>query len=185
MPTGPGEGRVPPTIRPSREDDVAAIAAIYGHAVATDTASFELEPPTVAAMGERRAALVDAGFPYLVAEEAGRVLGYAYAGPYRLRPAYRWTVEDSIYVAPDAKGRGVGRVLLGALIARSEALGFRLMVAVMGDAATGASVALHRALGFRDAGVFEGIGWKHGRWLATVQMQRPLGEGASTPPPDR
>ena len=159
-----------------------AVAAIYGHSVETDTASFELETPTVAVMRARRAALVADGYPYLVAERDGAVLGYAYAGPYRPRPAYRWTVEDSIYVAPGAKGEGVGRALLGALIARCEALGFRLMVAVMGAAATEASVGLHRALGFREAGRFEGVGWKHGRWLATVQMQRSLGAGTSTPP---
>lgn len=169
-------------LRPSRDADIPAIAAIYADAVLTGTASFEIEPPSQDAMAARRQTLLDGGFPYLVAGCEERVLGYAYAGPYRPRPAYRWTVEDSVYVAPHARGQGVGQLLLGQLIGESEALGFRLMVAVIGDAASHASIGLHRALGFRDAGTIEGIGFKHGRWLATVLMQRPLGEGTGSPP---
>ncbi|HEY8566066.1 MAG TPA: GNAT family N-acetyltransferase [Beijerinckiaceae bacterium] len=169
-------------VRLSLDTDLPAIAAIYADAVTHGTASFELEPPGVAEMTRRRAALLDAGYPYLVAEADGAVLGYAYAGPYRTRPAYRSTVEDSIYVAPHAKGRGVGRALLSALISECEARDYRLLVAVIGDAASAGSIALHRSLGFTPVGIFENIGYKHGRWLASVLMQRPLGPGASTPP---
>ena len=163
----------------SSEADIPAITTIYAHAVLDGTASFEIEPPSEAAMAERRRARAAGGFPWLVAERDGRVLGYAYAGLYRPRPAYRWTVEDSVYAA---RGEGVGRALLGRLIADSEAAGFRPMVAVIGDAASQASIGLHRALGFREAGRFEGIGFKHGRWLDSVLMQRPLGEGRESPP---
>lgn len=169
-------------LRPSQPTDIPAITTIYAEAVRHGTASFEIEPPSEAAMAERRHFLVENGFPYIVAEWNGRPVGYAYAGPYRPRPAYRWTVEDSVYVAPHAQGQGIGRKQLARLIADSEALGFRLMVAVIGDAASVGSIALHRALGFRDAGRFEGIGFKHGRWLDTVLMQRPLGDGARRPP---
>jgi phosphinothricin acetyltransferase len=169
-------------VRPSRPGDIPEIAAIYAHAVLHGTASFELDPPDGAEMARRRLALVEAGLPYLVAEEEDRVLGYAYAGPYRPRPAYRSTVEDSIYVAPDAQGRGVGRALLSALIEACEALDFRLMIAVIGDAGSRGSVGLHAAMGFTRVGAFEPVGYKHGRWLATVLMQRVLGPGASTPP---
>ncbi|HVL73758.1 MAG TPA: GNAT family N-acetyltransferase [Beijerinckiaceae bacterium] len=171
-----------PIVRPSVDADLPAVAAIYAHAVAHGTASFELEPPSVEEMARRRAALLEGGFPYFVAQEDGRVLGYAYAGAYRPRPAYRSTVEDSVYVAPDAQGRGVGRALLSALIDACEARDFRLMVAVIGDRASAASIRLHESLGFRHAGVLEPVGHKHGRWLATVLMQRPLGAGDSTPP---
>jgi phosphinothricin acetyltransferase len=169
-------------IRPSRDADLPAIAAIYAHAVVHGTASFELEPPGEAEMVRRRTALMDAGYPYLVAEGGGAVLGYAYAGPYRTRPAYRSTVEDSIYVAPDAKGQGVGRALLSALIGECEQRDFRLMVAVIGDAASAGSIALHRSLGFTPVGILQNIGYKHGRWLDSVLMQRPIGPGASAPP---
>jgi phosphinothricin acetyltransferase len=170
-------------VRPCAPADVPAIAAIYGHAVRHSTATFELDPPEEAEMARRRLALVEGGFPYLVAEgQGGRVLGYAYAGPYRLRPAYRSTVEDSVYVAPDARGRGVGRALLAALVEACEALDFRLMVAVIGDAESRGSIGLHAALGFTRVGAFEPVGYKHGRWLATVLMQRVLGPGASSPP---
>jgi phosphinothricin acetyltransferase len=169
-------------IRPSRDSDCPAIAAIYAHAVAQGTASFELEPPSETEMVRRREALVGSGFPYLVAEAEGRVLGYAYAGPYRPRAAYRSTVEDSIYVAPDAQGQGIGRALLETLIAECEARDFRLMVAVIGDEASKGSIGLHRSLGFAHAGILPGIGYKQGRWLATVLMTRPLGPGIETPP---
>ena len=171
-----------PLIRPSRDADLPAITAIYADAVLNGTSSFEIEPPSEAQMAERRRTLVADACPFFVAEADGRVLGYAYAGPYRPRPAYRWTVEDSVYVAREARGLGIGRALLARLIAESEAAGFRLMVAVIGDAASHASIGLHRALGFREAGVFEGIGFKHERWLSTVLMQLPLGEGTATPP---
>ena len=169
-------------IRASAEVDLPAIAAIYAEAVANGTASFELEPPGEAEMARRREALLSGGFPYLVAEAGGAVLGYAYAGAYRPRAAYRSTVEDSIYVAPFARGMGIGRALLSRLIAECEARDFRLMVAVIGDAASTGSVALHRSLGFTPVGTFQGIGYKHGRWLASVLMQRALGPGDTSPP---
>jgi len=169
-------------IRASTESDLDAVTAIYGHAVKHGTASFELEPPSRAEMSSRRAALLDGGYPYIVAEKDGAILGYAYAGAYRTRPAYRSTVEDSIYVAPDAQGQGVGRLLLAALIEECEARGFRLIVAVIGDEDSHGSIALHRSLGFEHVGVFKGIGYKHGRWLSTVLMQRPLGRGMDEPP---
>jgi phosphinothricin acetyltransferase len=169
-------------VRPSRPEDIPQIAAIYAHAVLHGTASFELEPPDEAEMARRRLALVEAGFPYLVAEEGGRVLGYAYAGPYRPRPAYRSTVEDSVYVVPGAQGRGVGRALLSGLIEACEAMDFRLMVAVIGDAESRNSIGLHTAEGFTRVGAIEAVGFKHGRWLASVLMQRVLGPGAGAPP---
>jgi len=169
-------------IRPAAAADVGAIARIYAHAVRFGTASFELEPPDEAEMALRQRALVEAGYPYLVAEIDSAVFGYAYAGPYRHRPAYRWSVESSIYVAPEAHRRGVGRALLDALIADAERRGFRQMIAVIGDAAQVPSIALHRAAGFRLIGTLEAVGFKHGRWLDTVVMQRPLGPGATTNP---
>lgn len=169
-------------IRLSRATDIPAIAAIYAHAVTHGTASFELEPPPEAEMARRRDEILKGGYPYLVAEMNGDVLGYAYAGAYRTRPAYRSTVEDSIYVAPSAQGQGVGRALLAALIEQCEALGFRLMVAVIGDEDSHGSIGLHRSLGFEPAGILKGIGYKHGRWLSTVLMQRPLGRGTAAPP---
>jgi phosphinothricin acetyltransferase len=169
-------------VRPSRDADLPAITAIYAHAVTHGTASFELNPPDEAEMARRRAALLDGDFPYIVAERDGRLMGYAYAGAYRARPAYRSTVEDSIYIAPDAHRQGVGRTLLAALIAESEKRDFRLMVAVIGDEESHGSIGLHRSLGFEPVGVFKGVGYKHGRWLSTVLMQRALGPGLSTPP---
>src|SRR5215210_3920763 len=135
-------------IRPSREPDLPALTAIYADAVTHGTASFELEPPGEREMRQRRAALVGANYPYLVAERDGVVLGYAYAGPYRTRPAYRFTVEDSVYVARAAQGQGVGRALLAALIEAAEARDFRLMVAVIGDEDSHGSIGLHQSLGF-------------------------------------
>lgn len=172
------------SVRSSREADVAAVAAIYADAVRTGTASFELEPPGEAEMARRRSALLADGFPFLVAERAGRVLGFAYAGPYRARPAYRFAVEDSIYVAPDAKGSGVGRTLLARLVDECTALGFRQMIAVIGDQASTGSIGLHRTLGFGPAGVLKAVGWKHGRWIDSVLMQLALGP-ADGAPPDR
>ena len=169
-------------IRPATAADIGAITRIYAHAVRFGTASFEIEPPDEPEMARRQRAVVNAGYPFLVAEADGTVLGYAYAGPYRARPAYRWSVENSIYVAPDAQRRGVGRALLDALIAETEHRGFRQMIAVIGDAAQTPSIALHRAAGFRLIGTLEAVGFKQGRWLDTVLMQRPLGPGAATGP---
>lgn len=171
------------TIRPAKAADLDAITAIYADAVRNGTASYELEPPTVAEMSARFDALAAGGFPYIVAEARGRIVGYAYAGPFRPRPAYRFIVEDSIYVAPDARGRGVGRLLLERLIAEVEGLGFRQVIAVIGDGhAESASVKLHERLGFRHGGRLEGSGYKHGRWLDTVFMQLSMNGGAATAP---
>src|SRR6266705_1014683 len=172
-------------IRPAAAADIAAIAGIYAHAVRCGTASFELEPPDEAEMARRWRAIVEAGYPYLVAQADGAVLGYAYAGPYRARPAYRWSVENSVYVAAEALRRGIGRALLDALIAEAERRGFRQMIAVIGDSAQTPSIALHRAAGFRLIGTLEAVGFKHGRWLDTVLMQRPLGPGATADPAQR
>jgi len=169
------------TVRASRDADVAQIARIYEHAVRRGLATFEIEPPDAAEMTRRREAVIERGDPHVV-ERGGHILGYAYAGPYRPRPAYRFTVEDSIYVAPEATGSGVGRALLRALIAACEAKGYRQMIAVIGDRANAASIGLHAALGFARAGHLAAIGWKHGRWVDGVLMQRALGEGASTTP---
>ncbi len=169
-------------VRPSLDADLPAIAAIYAHAVVHGTASFELDPPGEAEMARRRAAVLEGGYPYLVAERDGAILGYAYAGPYRTRPAYRSTVEDSIYVAPDAQGQGIGRRLLATLIEACEARDFRLMVAVIGDEESKGSIGLHESLGFEPVGILKGIGYKHGRWLSTVLMQRSLGRGTTEPP---
>jgi phosphinothricin acetyltransferase len=170
-------------IRAALPQDIPAVAAIYAHAVEHGTASFELEPPTEAEIARRREALVESGYPYLAAELDGRVAGYAYAAAYRSRPAYRWTVEDSIYVAPDLQRRGVGRALLGNLIAASARAGFRQMIAVIGDSPRQEpSIALHAALGFRLVGTLDAVGFKHGRWLDTVLMQRALGSDPTALP---
>jgi phosphinothricin acetyltransferase len=170
------------SIRPAAFSDIPAITRIYAHAVTHGTASFELEAPTEAEMRKRMETLLAGKFPYIVAEIDDAVAGYAYAGPYRARPAYRFTVENSIYVAPEMHRRGIGRVLLKALIEAATARGFRLMIAVIGDSAQAASIGVHRTLGFEDAGVFKNVGYKFGRWLDTVHMQLPLGDGANTPP---
>lgn len=170
-------------LRDSTTGDIPAITSIYGHAVTNGLASFEYDPPDAAEIGRRRAAVLAAGYPHIVAERGGRVLGYAYASAYRPRAAYRFTVENSIYVAPDGQRGGVGRALLGELITRCEAAGFRLMVAVIGDSANAGSIGLHQALGFAHAGLLPDVGWKHGRWVDSVLMTRRLGDGAATPPP--
>ena len=172
------------TTRDSRPEDIDAITAIYGDAVRNGLASFEYDPPDPAEMARRREGVLAAGYPYLVAQNAtGEVLGYAYISAYRPRRAYRFTVENSIYVAPNAKGQGVGRTLLEALIARSTAEGYRLIVAVIGDSANAASIGLHAACGFRHAGLLPNVGWKQERWVDSVLMTLALGEGATTPPP--
>ncbi len=173
-----------PTIRPVIETDLDMITEIYADAVRNGTASYELDAPSRREMGERCHSLVDRGYPYLVASAGSEVLGYAYAGPFRPRPAYRFIVENSVYVAPAAKGRGIGQMLMRALIAEVERLGFRQIVAVIGDGRPdSASVRMHARLGFRESGRLEGSGFKHGRWLDTAFMQLPL-NGGSTLPPD-
>ena len=171
-----------PTIRPAKISDIPAITRIYAHAVEHGTASFELEPPTEAEMAKRMQALLDGKFPYFIAEIDGKIAGYAYASLYRTRPAYRFTVEDSVYVAPDMHRRGVGKVLLEKLIEVCTAMGFRQMIAVIGDSDQAASIGVHKACGFEPAGNLKNIGWKFGKWLDTPLMQLALGPGATTKP---
>ena len=169
-------------VRASTEADVARCAEIYAHHVLHGTASFEVDPPDLAEMTKRRAAVLELGLPHLVAERAGRVAGYAYAGNWRPRPAYRFSVEDSIYIDKDAVGQGVGKALLPALIEQCTAAGKRQMVAVIGDSAQHPSIRLHAACGFEMVGTLRNIGFKFGRWLDSVLMQRALGVGDSQPP---
>jgi phosphinothricin acetyltransferase len=173
---------VPPHIRAATAADIPAVTRIYRHAVLHGTASFEIDPPDETEMARRQRALLEHGYPYLVAERDGAIGGYAYAGPYRPRPAYHWSVEDSVYIAPEMHRQGLGRVLLERLIAESELRGFRQMIAVIGDSAQAASIALHGALGFRRIGTLAAVGFKFGRWLDSVLMQRALGPGADTTP---
>jgi L-amino acid N-acyltransferase YncA len=162
-------------IRPARPDDAATIAAIYRHNVDHGTATFDTEAPDPAATAAKIAQVAAAGWPWLVGVAGAEIIGYAYATQIRPRAAYLHTAENSIYLAPHATGRGHGRALLTALLAASTAAGFRQMIAVIGDAAP-ASMALHRALGFREVGRLTAVGWKFGRWLDVVYMQRALGE---------
>lgn len=171
-----------PSIRPATLADAASVQAIYAHHVAHGTGTFEEVAPTHDEMAARIAAVLDRGLPYLVAEVDGAVAGFAYAGPFRLRSAYRYTAEDSVYVAPAASGRGVGRALLTALVAACEAAGLRQLIAVIGDSGNAASIGVHRACGFEHAGVATGVGYKHGRFLDVVFMQRALNGGATRPP---
>jgi phosphinothricin acetyltransferase len=177
------EPPVPATVRPADPADIGAVTRIYAAAATAGTASFELDPPDEAEMLRRYRAVTEAGFPYLVCERAGRVEGYAYLGLYRPRPAYRFTVENSVYVAPDAQRSGVGRLLLAALIERATAAGYRQMIAVIGDSGQRGSIGLHRAAGFTFCGTVHSVGWKHGRWLDQVLMQRALGDGDTSAPP--
>ncbi len=172
-------------LRPATAADVAAITGIYRGAVLHGTASFEIEPPDEAEMASRFRSITAGGYPYLVAELDGAVVGYAYASAYRARPGYRFTVEDSIYLAPDAQGKGIGSGLLTELIKASTANGYRLMVAVIGDSRNFASIALHRRSGFRFCGTMHSIGYKFGHWLDSVIMELPLGEGDTSPPVER
>ena len=169
-------------IRPATAADLPFITEIYAEAVAVGTATFEVVPPDEAEMRARFTRLTAGGFPYVAAERAGTVLGFGYAGLYRERPAYRHTVEDSIYLAVDARGQGIGGALLRRLIDDAAALGFRQMVAVIGDSANNASIRLHKAAGFELTGTLKDVGFKHGRWLDTVIMQRALGPGATMLP---
>jgi L-amino acid N-acyltransferase YncA len=169
-------------IRGAGPADVPAIARIYADAVVRGTATFEIEPPDEAEMARRQQALLGRNYPYLVAERSGMVVGYAYAGPYRDRRAYDWSVEDSIYIAPEFHGRGIGRLLLARLVSAAEEAAFRQMVAVIGDSAQAASIAVHARAGFTHVGTLRAVGFKHDRWLDTVLMQRPLGRGDTTPP---
>lgn len=168
-------------LRDATPADLPAIQAIYAPHVLHGCASFELEPPDLAELGRRLAAVRQAGLPYQVAELDGEVVGYAYAVLYRPRPAYRHTAEDSVYVRDGLGGQGIGRRLLEEIVAACTAAGFRQLVAVIGDSANQGSIALHQRLGFRTVGTFEAVGFKHGRWVDTVLMQRSLGEGEQTP----
>ena len=170
-------------IRAATEGDAEALAAIYGDAVLNGFGTFEEVAPSPVDMDARRRAIQDDGLPYLVAEVDGQVLGFAYAGPFRPRAAYRYTLEDSVYVGPDAKGKGVGRAVLTAVIEACEALGVRQLMAVIGDSGNSGSVGLHRALGFEQTGVGRSVGFKHGRWVDIVHMQKPL-NGGDTRAPD-
>jgi len=169
-------------LRDAHEDDMPTVQAIYAHHVLYGTASFELEPPTLDQMRQRRADIHANGLPYLIAERHGEVVGYGYATLYRPRPAYRFTVEDSVYVREGMAGLGIGQALLGAVIQRCVDDGRRQMVAIIGNSENVASIRLHARMGFRKVGVFESVGFKHGRWLDTVIMQRELGEGSGSNP---
>ena len=170
------------TVRDAEPADVAAIQAIYAHHVLHGLATFEEVPPTTAEMAARRQTVVDAGLPYLVAEVQGRTVGFSYAGAYRARPAYRYTIEDSVYVAEGMGGRGIGSALLGELIRRCETGVWRQMLAVIGHSGNAGSIALHRRLGFVPVGTFAAVGFKLGQWVDTVLMQRALGAGDAAPP---
>lgn len=171
-----------PIIRASSDADVAAITAIYTHHVLHGTGTFEIDPPSAQDMAARRADVLSKGLPYLVAEEDGRVLGFAYCNWFKPRPAYRFSAEDSIYVADEARGKGLGRLLLDALIARAEAAGVRKLLAVIGDSANAGSIGVHRAAGFTEVGVMRSVGWKFGAWRDIVLMEKPLGAGDTTAP---
>jgi L-amino acid N-acyltransferase YncA len=169
-------------VRDADQADIPAIQAIYAHWVTHSAGTFEEVPPSVEEMTARHAAIIDKGLPFIVADDDGEILGYAYAGPFRPRSAYRYTLEDSIYVAPFVQHRGVGRLLLADLLQRCSSLGYRQMIAVIGDSANQGSIGLHRKLGFRQEGVLRGVGLKFGRWVDVVIMHRPL-QPEGTPPP--
>ena len=182
MSSAAGTAAIKVRIRPATEQDMPAIQEIYAHYVLTTSASFEEEAPTVAEMTARWQRIQSRAMPYLVAVYKNRVVGYAYGGPYRERSAYRYTVEDSIYIAPDMLGRGVGNALMNPLISRCTALGFRQLIAVIGDSGNAASIALHSRHGFAVIGALRSSGYKFGSWSDAVLMQRPLGEGDTTLP---
>ena len=177
---------MPLIVRDATPADVPAITAIYAAEVREHVNTYEYDVPDQAEMARRMEAIVAAGYPYIVAEEpGGTVAGYAYAGSYRARLGYRMTVENSVYVETGRQGQGIGAILLERLIALCEERGFRQMIAVIGEPTNTASIRLHEKFGFQLVGIFRGIAWKHGRWLDTVQMQRPLGAGNNEPPHDR
>jgi phosphinothricin acetyltransferase len=169
-------------IRDVADGDMPAIQAIYAHDVLHGTASWELRPPDTAELTARRDQVLAAGYPYVVAEQDGQIAGYAYAGPYRFRPAYRFTVENSIYLHPDFHGQGIAQLLLHRVIDRCVADGRRQMIAVIGDRDSHASIRFHEKMGFRRVGTIDAIGWKFGRWLDSILMQRALGEGSESSP---
>ncbi len=171
-----------PTIRPSRHSDVPAITAIYTHQVLTGTGTFEIEPPIETEMAQRRADVLSKHLPYLVAEHEGRVVGFAYCNWFKPRPAYRFSAEDSIYLAEDAHGYGTGRALLAELAVQAERAGLRKLIAVIGDSANASSIGVHRSVGFEPVGVLRSCGWKFERWLDVVLMEKPLGLGDNHPP---
>ena len=171
-----------PLIRPSTDNDLPAITAIYAHHVLHGTGSFETEPPSIADMTARRADVLSKGLPYLVVEQDGKIAGFAYGNWFKPRPAYRYSVEDSIYMAPDRQGKGLGRALLAELMARFEAAGIRKVMAIIGDSANTGSVGIHLALGFTQVGIVDSCGWKFGAWRDIVIMQKPLGLGDTQPP---
>ena len=171
-----------PTIRASRDDDLAAITAIYAHHVLHGTGTFEIDPPGIQDMAARRADVLARGLPYLVAEEDGRVTGFAYCNWFKPRPAYRYSAEDSIYVADHARGRGLGRLLLQALCTHAEAAGVRKLLPVIGESANAGSNAVPRAAGNNEEVVMRSEGWKFGAWRDIVLMEKPLGAGDTTAP---
>lgn len=175
---------MPLIVRDATPADVPAIAALYADEVREHVNTYEYDVPDDAEMAQRLRSVMDAGYPYLVAELDGRFAGYAYASSYRARIGYRKTVENSVYVVPGLKGRGIGAALMQALIDACEARGYRQMIAVIGEPTNTASIRLHEKFGFTLIGIFRGIAWKHGRWLDTVQMQRSLGVGTTAPPQD-
>ena len=169
-------------IRPSRESDVPAIAAIYAWHVENGTGTFETTAPTEADMASRRADVLSKGLPYLVMEDEGRVIGFAYCQWFKPRPAYRFSAEDSIYMHKDAAGKGLGKVLLAELVKQAEAVGLRKLIAVIGDSGNAGSIGVHKALGFTQAGAIRSCGWKFGRWLDIVMMEKAIGAGDRSPP---
>ena len=171
-------------IRPSHDQDLPQITAIYAHHVLHGTGTFETDPPSVADMSNRRSDVLGKGLPYLVAEQDGVVVGFAYGNWFKPRPAYRYSVEDSIYLSPDLHRKGLGRALLAELLARFEAAGIRKVMAIIGDSANAGSVGVHRALGFTQVGMVESCGWKFGAWRDIVIMQKTLGAGDTLPPAD-
>ena len=171
-----------PIIRPSQDKDVAAITAIYAHHVLHGTGTFEIDPPTESDMAARRADVLGKGLPYLVAEDGGRVIGFAYCNWFKPRPAYRFSAEDSIYMAPDLHRKGLGRALLAELAARAEAGGVRKLIAVIGDSANAGSIGVHQAIGFTHVGLLKSCGWKFDQWRDIVLMEKVLGAGDATAP---
>ena len=170
------------TLRPSTDADVPSITAIYAHHVLHGTGTFETTPPTEQDMANRRLDVLGRGLPYLVAEQGGRILGFAYCQWFKPRPAYRYSAEDSIYLHPDAAGQGIGKQLLAALVHQAEAAGIRKLIAVIGDSANAGSIGVHRSLGFDKVGTIQSCGWKFGRWLDIVLMEKAIGAGDKSPP---